>query len=61
MSSSCPRSCRLEPIVQRAAVHYGYHVDIRPALLAALGAHAIRDLTVAEPELEDVIKRIYAG
>jgi hypothetical protein len=33
-----------------------------PVLLAALGAsHAIRDLTVAEPELEDVIKRIYAG
>jgi len=33
-----------------------------PALLAALGAsHAIRDLTVAEPDLEDVIKRIYAG
>jgi len=33
-----------------------------PALLAALGAgHAIRDLTVTEPELEDVIKRIYTG
>ena len=33
-----------------------------PALLAALGAsHAIRDLTVAEPDLQDVIKRIYAG
>ena len=33
-----------------------------PALLATLGAsHEIRDLTVAEPELEDVIKRIYAG
>jgi viologen exporter family transport system ATP-binding protein len=36
--------------------------DAVPALLAELtGKHAVRDLTVAEPALEGVIKQIYAG
>lgn len=35
--------------------------DAVPTLMASLAEkHAIRDLTVAEPALEDVIKQIYA-